>query len=212
MYPFINEEIETYADSHTGPVSSIFHDLERETIEETGHPNMLTGKVVGTLLKILVQASGARKVVEIGTFTGYSALMMASGLPEGGELITCEVSREYARTARRYFDRSPHGKKIEIRLGAALETVRKIPDESIDFVFIDADKGSYQAYYEESLRILKKGGLITVDNVLWYGTVLSPRDDDSRAIASFNGSVFRDARVEKVLLTVRDGIYLMRKR
>ncbi len=205
MYPFILKEVEQYAESHTGPVSSIFLELERETIEDTDRANMLTGRVVGLFLKMLVQVSGAKKVVEIGTFTGYSAL------PEGGELVTCEVSVEYARIARKYFDRSPHGKKINIQVAPALETVKKIPDGSVDFVFIDADKGSYHRYYEESLRILRQGGLIAVDNVLWYGSVLSPRDEDSRAITSFNAMVLKDERVENVILTVRDGLSLIRK-
>lgn len=211
MYPFILEEIESYAESHTGPVSPILQELEKETIERTDHPNMLTGRVVGTLLKMLVQVSRAKMAVDIGTFTGYSALMMASGLPEAGEVITCEVSREYARTARKFFDRSPHGEKIKIKVGPAIDTVQNIPKETVGFVFIDADKRSYRRYYEESLRILKRGGLIAVDNVLWYGSVLSPRDEDSRAIASFNTMVMEDERVENVLLTVRDGIYLIRK-
>ncbi|MDH3257921.1 MAG: class I SAM-dependent methyltransferase [Deltaproteobacteria bacterium] len=211
MYPFIIKEVEQYAESHTGPVSPIFLELERETIEDTDRANMLTGRVVGIFLKMLVQVSGAKKVVEIGTFTGYSALMMASGLPEGGELVTCEVSVEYARIARKYFDRSPHGKKIDVQVAPALETVKKIPDGSVDFVFIDADKRSYHLYYEESLRILRQGGLIAVDNVLWYGSVLSPHDEDSRAITSFNEMVLKDERVENVILTVRDGLSLIRK-
>jgi caffeoyl-CoA O-methyltransferase len=211
MYPFILKEVEQYAESHTGPVSPIFLELERETIEETDRANMLTGRVVGIFLKMLVQVSGAKKVVEIGTFTGYSALMMASGLPEGGELVTCEVSVEYARIARKYFDRSPHGKKIDVQVAPALETVKKIPDGSVDFVFIDADKRSYHLYYEESLRLLRQGGLIAVDNVLWYGSVLSPHDEDSRAITSFNEMVLKDERVENVILTVRDGLSLIRK-
>jgi caffeoyl-CoA O-methyltransferase len=211
MYPFILKEVEQYAESHTGPVSPIFLELERETIEETDRANMLTGRVVGIFLKMLVQVSGAKKVVEIGTFTGYSALMMASGLPEGGELVTCEVSVEYARIARKYFDRSPHGKKIDVQVAPALETVKKIPDGSVDFVFIDADKRSYHLYYEESLRLLRQGGLIAVDNVLWYGSVLSPHDEDSRAITSFNEMILKDERVENVILTVRDGLSLIRK-
>jgi caffeoyl-CoA O-methyltransferase len=211
LYPFILKEVEQYAESHTGPVSPIFLQLERETIEETDRANMLTGRVVGMFLKMLVQVSRAKKVIEIGTFTGYSALMMASGLPETGELVTCEVSVEYARIARKYFDRSPHGKKIDVQLAPALETVKKIPDGSVDFVFIDADKRSYHRYYEESLRILRQGGLIAVDNVLWYGSVLSPCDEDSRAITSFNEMVLKDERVESVILTVRDGLSLIRK-
>lgn len=211
MNSFISEPIERYAEAHTGPVPAIFHELERETIENTGHPNMLTGRVVGTLLRMLVQVTGARRVVEIGTFTGYSALMMASGLPGDGELITCEISEEYARVARRYFDRSPHGRKIRIALGPASNTLPLISEGTVDFVFIDGDKGSYRSYYEESLRIVRRGGLIAADNVLWYGSVLSPSDDASRSIVSFNRDVMGDDRVEKVILTVRDGIYLIRK-
>ena len=173
---------------------------------------MLTGKVEGAFLRMLVRVTGARKVVEIGTFTGYAALMMAEGLPADGELVTCDISEEYASIARRYFDRSPHGKKIRLVLAPAAGTLRGIPDGSVDFVFIDADKGSYLVYYEESVRILRSGGLIPADNVLWYGRVLSPEDDDSRAIVSFNCKVMSDDRVEKVMLPVRDGVYLIRKR
>lgn len=211
MYPFIRKEIETYAEDHTGPVSPLLVEVQRKTVEETDGAHMLTGKVVGTLLRLLVQISGARKVVEIGTFTGYSALMMASALPPDGQLLTCELSGEYAGVARKFFDESPHGRKIRIEVGPALGTVEGIPGESVDFVFIDADKKTYRRYYEESLRILKKGGILVVDNVLWYGTVLSPGDEDSRSIASFNDMVQKDVRVEKVMLTVRDGLYMIRK-
>jgi caffeoyl-CoA O-methyltransferase len=176
------------------------------------NPQMLTGKVEGRLLQMLVRISGAKRVVEVGTFTGYSALMMAAGLPESGELVTCEISRECAQIARRYFKKSVYGRKIRLHLGSALDTLSRLPDRSADLVFIDADKPSYALYYEESIRILRKGGLIAVDNVLWSGSVLKPDDNDSRAIASLNERVKGDRRVEKVMLTVRDGIYLIRKK
>ena len=210
--PFFPEDLEQYIEKHVGPVSPLLEELERETRERTGHPGMLTGRVEGAFLRMLVTLSGARKVMEIGTFTGYSALMMAEGLPADGELVTCETSREYASIARKYFDRSPHGKKIRLVPGPAAGTLRGVPDGSVDFVFIDADKGGYSLYFEESVRILRSGGLIAADNVLWYGRVLSPEDDDSRAIVSFNRRVMSDDRVEKVMLPVRDGIYLVRKR
>jgi caffeoyl-CoA O-methyltransferase len=206
------EDLERYAAEHTGPVSPLLEEIERETRERTGHPGMLTGRVEGTFLRMLVGISGARRVVDIGTFTGYSALMMAEGLPEDGLLITCEIVEAHADMARRFFARSPHGRKIRLAIGPAIGTLRGIEDRSVDFVFIDADKGSYTLYYEESLRILKPGGLVVADNAFWHGRVLSPRDDDDRAIASFNRTVREDERVEKVLLTVRDGIYLIRKR
>lgn len=209
---FLPEELARYIEDHVGPVSPLLEELERETREKTGHPGMLTGKVEGAFLRMLVRVTGARKVVEIGTFTGYAALMMAEGLPADGELVTCDISEEYASIARRYFDRSPHGKKIRLVLAPAAGTLRGIPDGSVDFVFIDADKESYLVYYEESVRILRSGGLIAADNVLWYGRVLSPEDGDSRAIVSFNRKVMSDDRVEKVMLPVRDGVYLIRKR
>jgi predicted O-methyltransferase YrrM len=212
MDRYLPEDLARYVEEHAEPVSPLLEELERETRERTGHPGMLTGRVEGAFLRMLVRITGANKVVEIGCFTGYSALMMAEGLPEDGELVTCEVSGEYASIARKYFDRSPHGKKIRLVLGPAADTMRGVPDGSVDFVFIDADKGGYSLYYEESLRILRGGGLIAADNALWSGRILSPGDDDSRAIESFNRRVMTDDRVEKVMLPVRDGIYLVRKK
>jgi caffeoyl-CoA O-methyltransferase len=212
MDMFLPGELERYVKDHAESVSPLFEDLERETRERTGQAGMLTGRVEGALLRMLVRVSGARRVVEIGTFTGYSALMMAEALPEDGELLTCEISREYASIARSYFDRSPHGAKVRLAVGPAAATLREIPGESADFVFIDADKESYLLYYEESIRILRPGGLIAVDNVLWSGRVLSPADAASRAIAAFNREVRSDGRVEKVMLPVRDGVYLILKR
>lgn len=206
------EEIERYAAEHSDPVSPLLEELERETLEKTPHPQMLSGRVEDTFLQMLIKIAGAKRIVEVGTFTGYSALMMAEGLPDDGELTTLEIQQGYADIAQKYFDRNPHGYKIKLVVGPALDNLRTIPDESIDFVFIDADKISYASYYQQSIRILKRGGLVAVDNTLWEGTVLSPDDDDSRAIAFFNDVVKRDDRVEKVMLTVRDGIYLIRKK
>jgi caffeoyl-CoA O-methyltransferase len=215
MEPIFTKGIELYTHEHTSPVPPLLEELERETRERVPNSQMLTGRVEGTLLQMLVRISGARRVVDIGTYTGYSALMMAGGLPEGGELITCEVSEAHADIARRYFKRSPHGGKIRLALGPALATLSGLRDESVDFVFIDADKASYPAYYDESMRILRRGGLIAVDNVLWSGRVLAPTgedaDQDTRAIIAFNDRVRADERVEKVMLTVRDGVYLIRK-
>ncbi len=212
MKPLLARSIEKYAWEHTSPAGELLEKLEEETYEKMEYPQMLTGKVEGRLLQMLVQVSRAKKVVEIGTFTGYSALMMAAGLPENGKLITCEVSHECARIARRYFRKSEYGRKIQLRLGPAKDTLSRIPDRSVDFVFIDADKPSYAFYFEESVRILRKGGLIAVDNVLWSGGVLKPDDNDSRAIASLNEKIKVDRRVEKVMLTIRDGVYLIRKK
>ena len=212
MEMFLPVDLARYVEDHAGFVSPLLEELERETRERTDHPGMMTGRVEGSFLRMLVRLSGARKVVEIGTFTGYAALMMAEALPEDGELITCEISQEYASFAMRYFRRSPHGKRIRLALGPALDTLRGIPGGGIDFVFIDAEKELYPRYYEESLRILRKGGLIVADNVLWYGQVLSPEDAESRAIVKFNEMVRHDERVEQTMLPLRDGVYLIQKR
>ncbi len=212
MVYILPEVIEQYAEEHTSSIPQLLEALEIETLENTAEPQMLSGRVEGRLLQMLIRISGARRVVEIGTFTGYSALMMAEALPEDGELITCEILKDYADIARRYFQKSPHAEKISLKVGPAINTLRQIPGESVGFVFIDADKVSYTRYYEESLRILRKGGLIAADNALWSGFVLAPHDENSRAIASFNRRVKEDDRVEKVMLTVRDGIYLIRKK
>jgi caffeoyl-CoA O-methyltransferase len=208
LYP---PEIDAYVNGHSGPLPPLLEELERETYLRMPNPQMLTGRAEGAFLRMLVGATGAKKVVDIGTFTGYSALMMAGGLPDDGELITCEVSAEHAEFARGYFRRSPDGGKVRLLLGPALESLAGIAAESVDFVFLDADKESYPAYYDQCMRILREGGLMAVDNVLWSGRILSPRDAESRAIAEFNEKVINDPRAEKAMLTVRDGVYLIRK-
>jgi len=160
---------------------------------------------------MLVRLTGARRVLEIGMFTGYSALMMAEGLPDDGHLITCDVNPRAEAIARRYFAESKHGHKIEIRMGPALDTIKTLT-EPLDLVFIDADKTNYLNYYEAVLPLVRPGGLIVADNVLWSGRVLNPKDDDTRAIVEFDKRVTEDSRVENVCLTVRDGMMLAWKR
>ena len=212
MKLFVPQKIEQYAAEYTSPLSPLLEELQRETILTMDNAQMLTGVVEGRLLQMLVKISGAKRVFEIGTFTGFSALMMAEGLPEDGELITCEIDKEHAAFARRYFRRSPHGKKIQLKAGPAIKTLKNISDRSMDFIFIDADKISYPLYYTEGMRVLRRGGLIAADNVLWSGKVLRPDDDDSRAIALFNDMVKNDSMAEKVFLPIRDGVYLIRKK
>jgi caffeoyl-CoA O-methyltransferase len=160
-----------------------------------------------------VRISGARRILEIGMFTGYSALMMAEGLPEGGELITCDVDPKAERIAREAFSRNPHGKKITIRMGPALTTIGALQGD-FDLVFIDADKQNYPAYWEALVPRVKSGGLIVADNVLWSGKVVEAgvQDEETRAIRTFNDRVQADARVENVLLSVRDGMMLSWKK
>lgn len=207
----VAKEAEEYAVDHTTPLSPLLEEVERFTLTKTSFPSMLTGRVEGRFLQLVVQLSGARRIVDIGTFTGYSALAMAEMLPDGGEILTIENNRDHARIAQGFFDRSPNGSRITLSVGNALEILKTLPADKTDLVFIDADKQNYSAYYRESMRILRPGGLILADNALWYGRVFDQKDDDSRAMAEFNEVVNRDDRADKLFLTVRDGIYLIRK-
>jgi caffeoyl-CoA O-methyltransferase len=207
----VASEAEEYAADHTTPMSALLEEVEHFTLTETPYPSMLTGRVEGRFLQLVAQLSSARRVVEIGTFTGYSALAMAEVLPHDGEILTIEHNPHFAKIARDFFDRSPSGCKITIRIGEALEILKTLPAETTDLVFIDADKQNYSAYYRESMRILRNGGLILADNALWYGRIFDPKDDDSRAMADFNELVKADGRAEKLFLTIRDGIFLIRK-
>ena len=175
---------------------------------------MLSGAVEGRLLETLVFVSGARRILEIGTYTGYSALAMAAALPADGDLITCELDPERAEFARRHFASTPAGARIDVREGPALDTIAQL-EGPFDLVFIDADKPSYADYYEATLPLLAERGLIVVDNTLWSGRVLAPGDgpddESTRALAAFNDMVVADSRVVVVQLTVRDGVTLIRR-
>ena len=207
----VSEEIERYAAAHTDPPGPLYEELRQVTYDTMNSPQMQVGPVEGAFLKMLVQLSGAKRVLEIGMFTGYSGLKMAEGLPEDGELITCDIDPKAEEVARRFHAKSPHGKKITIRMGPALQTIASLKGP-LDLVFIDADKERYSAYYDAVLPLLRPGGLIVADNTLWSGRVLQPREESDRAIVAFNDKVAADDRVEKVLLTVRDGMLLARKK
>ncbi len=216
MLTLAPEGIDAYAVAHTTAPHSVFDDIAVD-VQSTGAAGMMSGRTVGTFLNTLVTISGAERVLEIGTFVGYSALMMASALPEGGELITCDVSEEFTQIARKHWARHPAGGKIKLRLGPALETLESL-DPPFDLVFIDADKRNYPNYYEKALGLLSPRGVIVVDNVLWGGRVLgadNPSDEGergaTRAIKSLNDAVQADDRVVNVMLTVRDGMMLIRK-
>ena len=207
----VPEAIEAYATEHSEAVTPLFDALREETFSSMNYPEMQVGRLEGSFLRLLVKLSGARRALEIGMFTGYSGLMIAEGLPEDGTLITCDVDPKAEAIARRAFGKSPVGKKIEIRMGPALETLKTLKGP-LDFVFIDADKENYLAYYEGVLPLLRMGGLIVDDNTLWSVKVLAPKCESDHAIVKFNDAVARDARVDKVLLTVRDGMTLAVKR
>jgi len=182
-----------------------------ETRASFADAEMLVGTVEGRFLELLVYLSRARRVLELGTFTGYSALAMASALPADGRLVTCEVDEGHAAVARRHFEASPFADKIDLRVGPARETIATLSGP-LDLVFVDADKESYVDYYEAVLPRLSEQGLIAADNTLWNGEVLGDGDGESlTAIRRFNDHVREDRRVVCVLLTIRDGVTLIRK-
>ena len=206
-----DEAIDRYAFQNTRPENELLRLLAERTRREMDDPQMLTGRVEGRLLKLLVQLCRPRLVLEVGTFTGYSSLSMAEGLGAGGRIVTCEIDPRAQRVAQAAFDASPFGDRIEIRMGPALETIRSL-DDSIDLSFIDADKEHYPEYYESILERTRPGGLLVLDNMLWSGKVLDPQEEIPRVLDTLNRRITDDERVENVLLTVRDGVQLVRKR
>ena len=202
---FIDKKIEQYAFDHTSEEGELLRRLEKETYEKLEIPQMTTGRIEARLLKLLARLVGAQRILEIGTFAGYSALSMAEALPEDGTLVTCDEDPVAIAFAQKYFSESPHGKKIKQMEGPALKSIKKLTG-TFDMAFIDADKINYSNYYEAILPMIRPGGLIAVDNVLWSGRVLNPQDESDRAIHQFNEQVVKDQRVESVLLTVRDGL------
>jgi caffeoyl-CoA O-methyltransferase len=205
------EGIEPYVEAHTTPVPDYLRTLHAETLQMPG-AGMLSGPVEGRLLETLAFVTRARLAVDVGTFTGNSAIAMAAGLAEGGRVVTCDVNPETLAIARRHIAASPHEDRIEVREGPALDTIATL-DGPIDLVFIDADKTNYTNYYEAVLPKLADRGLIAVDNTLWGGAVLDDSDTspDTVAIRAFNDHVAADERVVCVQLTVRDGVTLIRK-
>jgi caffeoyl-CoA O-methyltransferase len=208
----VSEEIEQYAEAHTTPSSELLRRLAEETKATLERPQMLTGTIEGRLLEFLVFATQAERVLELGTYSGYSAVSMAAALPEGGHIHTCEVDEQHAAVAQRYIDEAGYTDRITIHLGPALETIGGLEGD-FDFVFIDADKENYSAYYEALLPRLSARGLMAIDNTLWSGRVLEPDDDAStRALVELNDHIAADDRVVAVQLTVRDGVTLVRRR
>lgn len=212
MIPIVKDGIEEYAAAHTTPPSPWLAALAAETERDNPMAMMMVGALEGRLLECLVFALGARRVLEIGTFTGYSSLSMAAGLPGDGRIVTCDIDPEALAVARRHIAASPYADRIEIREGPALETIAGL-DGPFDFVFVDADKTNYVQYYEAVLPKLAERGLIAVDNTLWSGAVLDESDttENTEAIRAFNDHVRADPRVVCVQLTVRDGVTLIRR-
>lgn len=207
----INREIAEYTESFTSEESETLKELVRISERQLEYTDMLSGQQVGMLLKMLVQISGAKRVLEVGTFTGYSAIAMADALPDDGTLITLELNKKYCEISKQFFERDPYQKKIKQKMGNALEMIPTL-SATFDLIFLDADKISYPTYYEMLKPKLKSGGLFVIDNVLWGGEVLYPENEKSRAIHKLNKMVRDDNAVEQVMIPVRDGITIVRKK
>ena len=205
--------VEQYAVEHTTGEPAYFAELAERTRAETDAPTMMVGTLEGRFLAALVALARPQLVLELGTFTGYSALSMAGSLPPGGRIITCDISEKHVALARRNIAASPHADVIEIKVGPALDSIGAL-DGPFDMVFIDADKVNYVAYYEAVVPKLAPDGVIVADNVLWSGRLLDAADDSesTQALREFNDHVAADERVEVVMLTVRDGVSLIRRR
>jgi len=204
-------DVDAYAEQSTTPPPNWLAALADETRATQTSPQMLSGPLAGRLLDMLVWASRAQRVLEVGTYTGYSALMMAAALPAGGRVTTLELDERRAAFARRHMDASPYGDRVDIRVGPARETIATL-DGPFDLVFIDADKAGYPAYFEDVLPLLADRGLIVFDNMLRGGRVLGDGGDEGTAvIRELNARLAADARVVAVLLPVRDGITIVRR-
>lgn len=204
-------DIDDYARRHSSPEPPLLVEVMRATREFAGSYSMLSGHLEGRFLKMLVAISGARNILEIGTYTGYSALAMAEALPNDGRITTLEVDERHAELARSHIGASPYAGRIEVLLGPALESIAEL-EGPFDMVFIDADKPAYASYYEAVLPLLSERGFICVDNVLWSGRVLDENANDERttALRDFNELVANDDRVECVIVPIRDGVSIIR--
>ena len=212
--PVVAPEIAAYAEAHTTAPSEYLRRLAEETRESLPSPGMLSGELEGRFLEMLVAGMGAKRVLELGTYSGYGTLSLAAGLAEGGEVISCELERETADFARRHIEASGLADRIELRVGPALETLEAL-EGPFDFIFVDADKANYPRYYEACLPLLAERGLMALDNTLWGWRVLDDYADDSestRIIRELNDRIARDERVVAVVLPIRDGVTLVRQR
>ena len=210
--PFLPEQISRYIAEHAVREAQVLRELRHAT-QAVKWSGMQIGADQGNLLALLVRLMGAKRCLEIGTYTGYSALAVALALPKDGKIVCCDISEEYTNVGRPFWKKAGVEKKIDLRIGPALETLKKLKGP-FDFVFIDADKGNYIAYYERCLGLLRPGGLMAIDNVLWSGEVANPKanDDLTVALKKFNDHVHQDERVDLAMLSIGDGVTLALKR
>ena len=207
----ISEEIEQYCLDQSQQDTGLLKELVNKTLKEEEIPQMLSGPLVGGLLQLLIKITGAKNILEIGMFTGYSTLKMAEALPEDGEIHTCELMEKHVKTAENWFKKSNDGYKIVIHQGKAINQLDTFKIGSFDLIFIDADKINYPEYYRRSTALLKVGGISVLDNMLWNGEVLNPKDDNAKALRETAELIKNNHRLESLLLPVRDGILIYRK-
>ena len=212
---FLTKPVHDYLVAHAPPLDDVQRDLIAETEALGGISMMQIAPEQGAFMTLLTRLIGARRAIEVGTFTGYSAISIARGLSDDGTLLCCDVNEEWTAIARKYWERAGVDDKIELRIAPAIETLRSLPaGEQFNLAFIDADKPNYPHYYEEVLARLRRNGVILVDNTLWGGAVADSKatDDNTNAIRAFNDAVAADDRVESTILTVGDGLTLILKR
>ncbi len=211
---FLSEELHRYLIDHGTPPDAILRELTEETVARVGGMSIMqVAPEQGAFMTLLTKLIGAKRAIEVGTFTGYSALCIARGLPADGQLICCDVSEEWTSIGQTFWEKAGVADRIDLRIGPALETLRSLPEErSFDMAFIDADKPSYADYYEELLKRIRPGGVILVDNVLWSGSVADPsnQEDSTNTIRAFNELVAGDDRVETVMIPLSDGLTFIR--
>ncbi len=211
MVGFLPDDLENYISAHSESGGDVEKALRKETLDLGPSSGMMSGDSVGNFLKFIVKTNKCKRILEIGTFTGYSALMLASELPEEGELITCDINSETSNIAKKYWAQSSHGKKIKLKLGPAIETM-EILTGKFDLIFIDADKNNYLNYYKKSKELINEDGIIIIDNVLWSGRVLKPEDKQSISIDNFNKFVNEDKDFWNTIVPIRDGLMVVTRR
>jgi caffeoyl-CoA O-methyltransferase len=207
----VSKDIEQYCKDYSLDDTDLLKELSKATWETEDKPQMLCGSLVGGLLQMLIKISGAKRVLEIGMFTGYSTLKMAEALPTDGEIHSCELMEKHIVTAKSWFKKSDVNYKISIHKGEADKSLEEFRAGSFDMMFVDADKTGYPEYYRKGTMLLKKGGIAIFDNMLWSGSVLNPEDDDAKALSETAELIKNDSRLEQLLLPVRDGLMIYRK-
>jgi len=207
----VSKDIEQYCKDYSLDDTDLLKELSKTTWKTEDKPQMLCGSLVGGLLQMLIKISGAKRVLEIGMFTGYSTLKMAEALPTDGEIHSCELMEKHIVIAKSWFKKSDVNYKISIHKGEAEESLEEFRAGSFDMMFVDADKTGYPEYYRKGTMLLKKGGIAIFDNMLWSGSVLNPEDDDAKALRETAELIKNDSRLEQLLLPVRDGLMIYRK-